>query len=49
MNIVMNSHGGFIELQGTAEAAAFSDRELQDMLQLARGGIERIFEIQRRA
>ena len=49
MNIVMNSHGGFIELQGTAEAAAFSDRELHDMLQLARGGIERIFEIQRQA
>ena len=49
MNIVMNSHGGFIELQGTAEAAAFSDQELHDMLQLARGGIERIFEIQRQA
>ncbi len=46
MNIVMNSHGGFIEVQGTAEAAAFSDTELNAMLVLARGGISRIFEIQ---
>ena len=49
MNIVMNSHGGFIEIQGTAEAAAFSERELNEMLSLARGGIERIFELQRDA
>ncbi len=46
MNIVMNSLGGFIEVQGTAEAAAFSDAELKAMLALARGGISRIFEIQ---
>jgi len=49
MNIVMNSHGGFIEVQGTAEAAAFSDGELNDMLTLARTGIERIFAIQQDA
>jgi ribonuclease PH len=46
MNIVMNSHGGFIEVQGTAEAAAFTDQELNAMLALARTGINRIFEIQ---
>jgi len=46
MNIVMNSHGGFIEVQGTAESGAFSDAELNAMLSLARGGIDRIFEIQ---
>ena len=46
MNIVMNNQGGFIEVQGTAEAVAFSDRELGDMLALARGGINRIFELQ---
>ena len=46
MNIVMNNQGGFIEVQGTAEAAAFSERELGDMLALARAGIERIFELQ---
>ncbi len=49
MNIVMNSHGGFIEVQGTAEAGAFSDAELNAMLGLARGGIERIFELQAQA
>ena len=49
MNIVMNSHGGFIEVQGTAEAAAFTEPELNDMLTLARTGINRIFEIQQSA
>ena len=49
MNVVMNSHGGFIEVQGTAEAAAFSERELNEMLSLARSGIERIFDFQRSA
>ena len=46
MNIVMNNQGGFIEVQGTAEAAAFSDDELGAMLGLARNGIARIFELQ---
>ena len=49
MNIVMNSHGGFIEVQGTAEAAAFTEQELNGMLTLARTGINRIFEIQQSA
>jgi ribonuclease PH len=49
MNIVMNSHGGFIEVQGTAEAAAFSDQELIAMLALARTGITRIFGFQQSA
>ena len=49
MNIVMNSHGGYIEVQGTAEAAAFSDQELNDMLALARSGINRVFEFQQSA
>jgi ribonuclease PH len=46
MNIVMNNQGGFIEVQGTAEAAAFSEAELGKMLALARSGIGRIFELQ---
>ena len=46
MNIVMNNQGGFIEVQGTAEAAAFSEDELSAMLGLARSGIERIFALQ---
>ena len=47
MNVVMNSDGGFIEVQGTAEGAAFSETELNSMLGLARHGIEQIFELQK--
>jgi len=47
MNIVMNSKGGFIEVQGTAEGQSFSDVELNEMLALARKGIGQIFELQK--
>ena len=49
MNVVMNNQGGFIEVQGTAEAAAFSELELGEMLALARNGIGRIFALQTQA
>ena len=49
MNVVMNNQDGFIEVQGTAEAAPFSDQELNSMLNLARAGIKRIFEFQLQA
>ena len=49
MNIVMNSNNGFIEVQGTAEGESFSDQQLNAMLDLARGGIKQIFELQRKA
>ena len=49
MNVVMNNQGGFIEVQGTAEAAAFSEAELGEMLALARSGISRIFDLQTQA
>ena len=47
MNVVMNDAGAFIELQGTAEGHAFRIEELQAMLELARGGIERLLHKQR--
>lgn len=47
MNIVMNEQLQFIELQGTAEAQCFSDTELQQMLGLARTGIEHIIQRQK--
>lgn len=47
MNVVMNSDGGFIEVQGTAEGTAFSETELNSMLGLARHGIEQIFKLQK--
>ena len=46
MNIVMNSNGGFIEVQGTAEGESFSGEELNNMLALARKGVQEIFELQ---
>lgn len=49
MNIVMNDSGGFIEIQGTAEGAAFSDGELQGMLQLGRDAIAQLISKQREA
>lgn len=39
MNVVMNSDGQFIEVQGTAEEAPFSMDEMQQMLALAQQGI----------
>ena len=46
---VMLGTGGFIELQGTAEGAPFSDAELAAMLDLARGGLAELLALQRRA
>ncbi|MCC6715501.1 MAG: ribonuclease PH, partial [Gammaproteobacteria bacterium] len=46
MNVVMNDAGNFIELQGTAEGHAFRMDELIAMLELARGGISSIIEVQ---
>jgi ribonuclease PH len=47
MNVVMTSLGGFVEVQGTAEGAPFSRAELDSMLGLAEGGINRIIDLQR--
>lgn len=49
MNVFMTDAGRFVELQGTAEAAPFDRRDLDTMLELAHGGITRLFEIQNAA
>jgi ribonuclease PH len=49
MNVVMNSEGGFIEVQGTAEAAPFNQDELNAMLELAKRGIADLVKVQRMA
>ena len=46
LNVVMTDKGGFIEVQGTAEAAPFSPEELNAMLVLARKGTEELFAMQ---
>ena len=46
MNVVMTSAGDFVEVQGTAEGAAFSRAELNQLLALAEGGINHVFGLQ---
>jgi len=46
MNVVMTGHGGFVELQGTAEGAAFTRHELDALLALADKGIRDLVELQ---
>jgi ribonuclease PH len=48
MNIIMTGSGQFVELQGTAETAPFSDRELSAMLRLGKKGIGRLLTLQRK-
>ncbi len=48
MNVVMTESGKFVEIQGTAEAQPFSDQQLNQMLSLARNGLEKIFDLQRK-
>ncbi|WP_136065295.1 ribonuclease PH [Modicisalibacter radicis] len=49
MNVVMTEEGGLIEVQGTAETAAFSRDELNAMLDLAEKAGHDLFEHQREA
>lgn len=49
MNVVMNSAGGFIEVQGTAEEAPFSEDEFQQMMALAKRGIADLIRVQQMA
>jgi ribonuclease PH len=47
MNIVMTGKGEFIEIQGTAERKAFKKEQMDQMLDLAKKGIEDLIAIQR--
>jgi len=49
MNVVMTGAGHFVEVQGTAEGAAFTRREMDALLVLAEKGIGELVAIQRRA
>lgn len=42
MNVVMTEHGGFIEIQGTAENGSFTQEELDSLLVLAKDGIQEL-------
>jgi ribonuclease PH len=49
MNVVMTGRGGFVEVQGTAEGAAFSRAELDALLGLASQGIAELVALQAQA
>src|SRR5437763_9271742 len=49
MNVVMTGGGKFVEVQATAEHAAFDDGQMAELIALARGGIAQLVELQRKA
>lgn len=49
MNVVMDSQGNYIEVQGTAEESSFNRNQLNDMLTLAEQGISQLIELQKNA
>jgi ribonuclease PH len=49
MNVVMTAGGGFVEVQGTAEGAAFSREQMNLLLGLAGKGVGELVAAQRKA
>ena len=49
MNLVMNSAGEFIELQGSGEESTFSEEQLASLLALGKGGIRKLIALQQSA
>ena len=49
MNVVMTGSGGFVEVQGTAEGAPFSQAEMDALMGLARKGILELVAKQKQA
>ena len=49
MNVVMTGAGRFVEVQATAEHTPFDDAQLASLIQLARGGIAELIDIQKKA
>jgi ribonuclease PH len=49
MNIVATSEGSLIEIQGTAEGAPFTRKEMDEMLNVGLSGIDKLMSFQRQA
>jgi len=49
MNIVMTGSGKFIEVQGTAEREPFSKHDMETLLVLAKDGIDKLIDAQKKA
>jgi ribonuclease PH len=48
-NLVMNSAGEFIEMQGTGEEATFSEQQLAALLSLGKAGVRELLSAQQAA
>lgn len=46
-NVVMTGAGEFVEVQGTGEASTFTRSQMDDLLNLAKKGVEELLELQR--
>jgi len=44
LNVVMTRSGKFVEVQGSGEEATFSESQLQEMLSMAKNGLQKIFD-----
>jgi ribonuclease PH len=49
MNVVMTGSGKFVEVQATAEHTPFEDSQMAQLVTLARGGIQELVELQKKA
>jgi len=49
MNVVMTGSGHFVEVQGTAEGAAFSRQQMDALLELAAKGIGELIALQKQS
>ncbi|MDP2911527.1 MAG: ribonuclease PH [Candidatus Omnitrophota bacterium] len=48
MNIVMTGSGMMIEVQGTAEKKPFSEKDLEGLIKLAKGGVDSLVTLQKK-
>ena len=48
MNLVITGSGRLVEVQGTAEGEAFTEREMAAMMTLGKAGIRKLIEMQKR-
>jgi ribonuclease PH len=49
MNVVLTGDGRLVEVQGTAEGDPFSRRQMDQLIDAAGAGVNRLFELQRKA
>ena len=47
MNVIMTGNSGIVEIQGTAEGMVFTRTELNQMLDLAESGVQKLISVQK--